>query len=115
MDPFVSKLRTAAKYMVCIMQDLSDVDAMPKSAKESAELLEHHEQLIRSVFEDQRLQSVQTDGQGILTCLRREEVHLGHSLDYRLVGCSSYLPVPTPKYQPEWFSYIPKHFTLSTC
>ncbi|XP_021379310.1 puratrophin-1-like isoform X1 [Mizuhopecten yessoensis] len=83
LDPFVSKLQAAAKYLVCIMQDLSDAAGVPRTTKEANQLIEHHEQLIKSVFEDQRLMSVQTDGEGVINCLQREVVHLSHSQDYR--------------------------------
>jgi len=83
LDPFVCKLRSVAKYLVCIMQDLSDVESMPPTAHETSQLIEHHEQLIKSVFEDQRIASIQTDGEGIINTLKREDLHMGHSVDYR--------------------------------
>ncbi|XP_033754594.1 puratrophin-1-like isoform X2 [Pecten maximus] len=83
LDPFVSKLQAAAKYLVCIMQDLTDAGGVPRTTKQANELIEHHEQLIKSVFDDHRLMSVQTDGEGVINCLQREAVYLSHSQDYR--------------------------------
>ncbi|XP_060080270.1 uncharacterized protein LOC132559667 [Ylistrum balloti] len=83
LDPFVSKLQSAAKYLVCIMQDLTETGGVPRTTKEANHLIEHHEQLIKSVFDDHRLISVQTDGEGVINCLQREAVHLSHSQDYR--------------------------------
>ncbi|XP_069113998.1 puratrophin-1-like isoform X2 [Argopecten irradians] len=83
LDPFVSKLQAAAKYLVCIMQDLTQTGGVPRTTKEANQLIEHHEQLIKSVFDDHRLMSVQTDGEGVINCLKREANHLSHSQDYR--------------------------------
>ena len=85
LDPFLSKIRTVAKYLVCIMQDLSEVETMPKTSKESGQLIEHHQQIVKSAFRDQRFISLQSEGESIINCLRREDIHMGHSEDYRLV------------------------------
>ncbi|KAK3086025.1 hypothetical protein FSP39_012335 [Pinctada imbricata] len=83
LDPFVSKIRTVAKYLVCIMQELSEVETMPKTSKESGQLIEHHQHLVKSAFKDQRFVSLQAEGESIINCLRREDLHMGHSEDYR--------------------------------
>lgn len=83
LDPFLSKLRSTAKYLICVMQDLSDIDGMPKSASETSQMITHHEESVKSALCDQRLISLQSDGKGIISDLRKEEEFMSHTEDYR--------------------------------
>lgn len=65
------------------MQDLSDIDGMPKSASETSQMMTHHEESVKSALCDQRLISLQSDGKGIISDLRKEEEFMSHTEDYR--------------------------------
>lgn len=83
MDPFISKIRSVAKYLMVTMHELSEPHVMPDTAQESRQLIEHHEQSMKAAFNDSRLISIQNEGESIINCLRRLDVHMGHSEDYR--------------------------------
>ena len=65
------------------MHELSEPHVMPDTAQESRQLIEHHEQSMKAAFNDSRLISIQNEGESIINCLRRLDVHMGHSEDYR--------------------------------
>nr|XP_022340568.1 pleckstrin homology domain-containing family G member 4B-like isoform X5 [Crassostrea virginica] len=83
LDPFISKIRSVAKYLMVTMHELSEPHVMPDTAQESRQLIEHHEQSMKAAFNDSRLISIQNEGESIINCLRRLDVHMGHSEDYR--------------------------------
>ncbi|XP_052062910.1 uncharacterized protein LOC127702659 isoform X3 [Mytilus californianus] len=83
LDPFLSKLRATAKYLICVMQDLSDVDVVPKNFDETTRTIKHHEESVKSALCDQRLISLQSDGKGIISDLQKEEEYMSHTEDYR--------------------------------
>ncbi|XP_062574245.1 pleckstrin homology domain-containing family G member 4B-like isoform X2 [Saccostrea cucullata] len=83
LDPFMSKIRNVAKYLMVTMQDLSEPQVMPVSTQEARHLIEHHEQTMRTAFNDPRLISLQNEGESVINCLRRMDAHMGHSEDYR--------------------------------
>ena len=65
------------------MHELSEPHVMPDTAQESRQLIEHHELSMKAAFNDSRLISIQNEGESIINCLRRLDVHMGHSEDYR--------------------------------
>uniref|UniRef100_K1R8V1 Puratrophin-1 n=1 Tax=Magallana gigas TaxID=29159 RepID=K1R8V1_MAGGI len=83
LDPFISKIRGVAKYLMVTMQELSEPHIMPVTAQEARQLIEHHEQSMKAAFNDARLISLQNEGESIINCLRRLDAHMGHSEDYR--------------------------------
>lgn len=83
LDPFLSKLRATAKYLICVIQDLSDIDVMPKNFDETTQTIKHHEESVKSALCDQRLISLQSDGKGIISDLQKEEEYMSHTEDYR--------------------------------
>lgn len=83
LDPFISKIRGVAKYLMVTMQELSEPHIMPVTAQEARQLIEHHEQSMKAAFNDARLISLQNEGESIINCLRRMDAHMGHSEDYR--------------------------------
>lgn len=83
LDPFLSKLRATAKYLICVIQDLSDIDEMPKTVSETSQLISHHQEAVKSALCDQRLISLQSDGKGIISDLRKEEEYMAHTEDFR--------------------------------
>ncbi|XP_053401471.1 uncharacterized protein LOC123550592 isoform X2 [Mercenaria mercenaria] len=83
LDPFLASCRSVARYLVNVIQELSVVDQVPVSAKEASHLVDHHENLIKATFEDPRVKRLQNEGDAMLQSLKREEVNIGHTDDYR--------------------------------
>lgn len=86
------------------MQDLSDVDVVPKNFDETTRTIKHHEESVKSALCDQRLISLQSDGKGIISDLQKEEEYMSHTEDYR------YCPYIYTK--PHYISHLKIHCTL---
>ena len=65
------------------MQDLSDTDNLPKTSAVTNQMITQHEESVKSALCDQRLISLQSDGKGIISDLRKEEEFMSHTEDYR--------------------------------
>lgn len=83
LDPFLASCRSVARYLVNVIQELSVVDQVPASAQEASHLVDHQENLIKATFEDPRVKRLQNEGDAMLQSLKREEVNIGHTDDYR--------------------------------
>ncbi|KAL4234273.1 Pleckstrin y domain containing [Mactra antiquata] len=83
LDPFLANCRSVARYLANVIQELSVVDQVPVSAKEASHLVDHHENIIKSTFEDPRVQRLQNEGDSLLLSLQKEEINIGHTDDYR--------------------------------
>ncbi|KAL5021840.1 hypothetical protein ScPMuIL_000995 [Solemya velum] len=83
LDPFLAACRETAEYLVEVMQRLSSLDFVPKTAKETSQLIEEHEQTVKNVFERQSLVNLQNEGNAIMDSLKNEGRQLSNSDDYR--------------------------------
>ena len=79
----MSSCRAVAKYLLNIIKELSVVDQIPASAEEASHLVNHHENLMKAVFEDPRVKRLQNEGDSMYQSLKGEERNIGHTDDYR--------------------------------
>lgn len=83
LEPFVVNCRTVAKYIIGVMQDLSNASSVPKTSKDASQMIVIHERCIQSAFNDPRVVTFQNEGEALINSLKKEEVTLGHTEDYR--------------------------------
>ncbi|KAJ8302595.1 hypothetical protein KUTeg_018991 [Tegillarca granosa] len=83
LDPFVAKLHTMADYLMYVIQGICDIETIPSTAEELSQLVLHHDNILKSLFQDERFISIRSEGEGVMKCLKREEVQIGHTEDYR--------------------------------
>ncbi|XP_055955846.1 pleckstrin homology domain-containing family G member 4B isoform X2 [Patella vulgata] len=83
LEPFLNSCREVAKFLVSIMQEISSVQKLPKTAQEASHLIEEHEERVKKAFTDSRLVALQNDGENTMCSLRREQSSSNHSEDYR--------------------------------
>ncbi len=65
------------------MQDLSNLEKLPRTTNETSQLIEQHEELVKRAFDDPRLVVLQQDGENTMSSLRRNEYMSAHSDDYK--------------------------------
>ncbi|ESO82873.1 hypothetical protein LOTGIDRAFT_155910 [Lottia gigantea] len=82
LEPFLNACREVAKFLISIMQEISSMKKLPRTAEEASQLIEEHDEKVKRAFSDSCLIALQNDGENTMSSLRREE-SCGNSEDYR--------------------------------
>ncbi|XP_074646791.1 pleckstrin homology domain-containing family G member 4B-like [Tubulanus polymorphus] len=73
LESFTINCRIAARFLVGVMQEMSDYSLLPKTLNETNALIERHENSIKKAFDDPRVTHLQTEWETFHKLVREKE------------------------------------------
>ena len=83
METFTIHCQVAARFLVGIMQEMSDYSILPKNVKQTEQCIEQHENCIKKAFDDPRITGLQKEEEAFSASLQEYQAVIGASEDYR--------------------------------
>ena len=83
LEPFEKSCREGAKFLVGIMEEIVEIEGLPRNVQDTQKLIDQHEDYVRKAIEDPQLLQLQEVGDTTLETLHSMEKDLCHCNDYR--------------------------------
>ncbi|XP_064641777.1 puratrophin-1-like isoform X2 [Lineus longissimus] len=83
LEAFSLNCQVGARFLVGVMQEMTDYSLLPATVEEANQLLEKHEECIKKAFDDPRLTGIQKEADVFMRSLKNYEPVLGYSDDFR--------------------------------